>query len=176
MDFQPTLRERRCCTALPVLQSATVRSILPCICPWRQNNRMMWISSVQTLPAHCWRKEEIACKEACWTRGYVNTAFVTHTQFRPSRQWPNILQSGVSLYEVPTAVWRRIHLTTKRSNDVGAMHFLTVRNFPRNWGTTVGERRQLHTPFQTFHLLRRTSPYTFAEPVPILLPWYKRKT
>jgi hypothetical protein len=32
----------------------------------------------------------------------------------------------VSCYQVPTSLWRRIHLTTKHSEDVGAMHFQTV--------------------------------------------------
>jgi hypothetical protein len=103
-----------------------MRSILPYICPWRQNKRMIWCSSLHALPAGCWRKEEIACKAACWTRGYVNSAFVTHTQFRPAPQWPNILRSGLSCYQVPTSLWRRINLTTEHSEDVGAMHFQTV--------------------------------------------------
>jgi hypothetical protein len=94
VDFRPTLRERRRCTTLPVPPSATMQSILAYICPWRQNKRMIWCSSLHSLAAGCWRKEEIACKDACWRRGYVNSAFVTHTQFRPAPQWPNILQSG----------------------------------------------------------------------------------
>ncbi len=39
MDFRPTLRERTRCTTLPVLQSATMRSILPYICPWLKEGR-----------------------------------------------------------------------------------------------------------------------------------------
>jgi len=54
----------------------------------------------------------------------MKSAFVTHTQFRPAPQWPNILlQSGVWYYQVPTSLWKRIHLTKKHSKDVGPMHF-----------------------------------------------------
>jgi hypothetical protein len=104
VDFRPTLRERKRCTILPVLQSATMRSILPYICPWLKEGR---------------DRLQRRLLEA-----YVNSAFVTHTQFRPAPQWPNILmQSGVSYYQVPTSLWEPIQLTKKDSKDIAPMHF-----------------------------------------------------